>query len=153
MRFPEFRRCEDVAFVCRAIDACGSVYYMKEPMYYYFQRSDSLSNNKTMDESDMLKAFEVLNETLADRYQKELGEKSVPDLLYGGTLMMCKANKSSRDIKAYIKRYEKKYPNWTKSKSLKELGKAKKVFLIAVKFRQVMMMRILSYVHSRLIGQ
>lgn len=153
VRFPEFRRCEDVAFVCRAIDACGSVYYMKEPMYYYFQRSDSLSNNKTMDESDMLKAFEVLNETLADRYQKELGEKSVPDLLYGGTLMMCKANKSSRDIKAYIKRYEKKYPNWTKSKSLKELGKAKKVFLIAVKFRQVMMMRILSYVHSRLIGQ
>ena len=152
IRFPNLKRCEDVAFVCRAIDACGSVYYMKKPMYYYLQRQSSLSNNKKLDETDMIKAFGVLEETIGNKYPEEIKEKSVPDLLYGVLLMMCKAGKSNREIKKYIKSYKKKYPNWFQCQSVDELGRAKKMFLIAVRFEQVVIMKILAYVHSKLIG-
>lgn len=150
--FPNLKRCEDVAFVCRAIDACGLVYYMKKPMYYYLQRQSSLSNNKKLDETDMIKAFGVLEETLGNRYPEEIKEKSVSDLLYGVLLMMCKVGKSNREIKNYIKNYKKKYPNWFQCQSVDELGRAKKMFLIAARFEQVAIMKILAYVHSKLIG-
>lgn len=152
IRFPNLKRCEDVAFVCRAIDACGLVYYMKKPMYYYLQRQSSLSNNKKLDETDMIKAFGVLEETLGNRYPEEIKEKSVSDLLYGVLLMMCKVGKSNREIKNYIKNYKKKYPNWFQCQSVDELGRAKKMFLIAARFEQVAIMKILAYVHSKLIG-
>ena len=150
--FPKLKRCEDVAFVCRAIDACGSVYYMDEPLYYYYQRSNSLSNNKQLDETDMIKAFGILEEALGEKYPVELKEKSVPDLFYGVLLMMCKSGKSNCEIKRYIEEYEKKYPNWYRCQSVKTIGKAKRLFLIAAHLRQIVVMKQLAYVHSKLIG-
>lgn len=150
--FPELKRCEDVAFVCRAIDACGSVYYIDQPLYYYFQRPSSLSNNKKMDETDMIKAFGILEKELGRKYPKELKEKSVPDLLYGVLLIMCKSGKKNCEIKDYIKIYEKKYPEWYKCESVKKLGKAKEFFLIAARYRQIAIIKLLAYVHSKLIG-
>lgn len=151
--YPQQRRCEDVAFVCRAIDACESVYYMNEPMYYYYQRPTSLSNNKQMDETDMIKAFRILENTLGDKYPVELKEKSVSDLLYGVLLMMCKAGKSGKEIKNYIDRYEKKYPDWWKCDSVNHLGSAKKVFLTAAKLRQPFIMKQFAILHSIMIGR
>lgn len=152
IRFPLLRRCEDVAFVCRAIEACKTVYYLKKPLYYYYQRSTSLSNNKKMDESDMIKAFAILEDTLSKKYTVEMKEKSVSDLLYGVLLMMCKTGKSSKEIKDYIDRYEKQYPKWWKCDIVNHLGRAKKVFLIAAKGRQIMFLKILAWIHGRVIG-
>lgn len=151
IRFPELKRCEDVAFVCRAIDACGSAYYLNEPMYYYYQRRSSLSNNTKLDETDMIKAFGILEETLGKKYPEELREKSVPDLLYGALLMMCKSGKSGKEIKQYISSYEKKYPQWWKCQNVKNLGKAKWVFLEAARYRQIGVLRSIAYAHSRII--
>lgn len=150
--FPKLKRCEDVAFVCRAIDACGSVYYFNEPMYYYYQRPTSLSNNRNLDETDMIKAFEILEDTLGNEYPTELREKSVCDLLYGVLLMMCKAGKNNKTIKNYICEYENKYPEWWKCEIVDNLGKAKKLFLLAARFKKISIMRLLAYVHSKLIG-
>lgn len=152
IRFPHLRRCEDVAFVTRAIEACGSAYYLAEPLYYYYQRSTSLSNNKKLDESDMVAAFSVLQTELGDKYPQELKEKSVPDLLYGVLLMMCKSGKSNKEIKNYINEYENKYPEWWKSEIIVSLGKAKKIFLLAARFKLISVVKQLAYVHSRLIG-
>jgi len=102
IRFPLVRRCEDVAFVCRAIEACGSAYYYKVPLYYYYQRHNSLSNNTKLDETDMVRAFNIVEDSLRDKYPKEIKEKSITDILYGGVLMMCKAEKSNSEIKIYI---------------------------------------------------
>lgn len=151
IRYPELNRCEDVAFVCRAIDACGSVYYLKEPMYYYFQRAESLSNNSNLDEADMVKAFSILEESLGEKYPGELKEKSVPDLFYGVLLMMCKAGKSSEEIVTYIDEYEKKYPKWFECESFKNLGKTKEAFLMAAKLKMPLVMRLMAAVHSKLV--
>lgn len=151
--YPKLRRCEDVAFVCRAVEACESVYYMNEPLYYYYQRSTSLSNNKQLDETDMIKAFGILEDALGDKYPVELKDKSVPDLLYGVLLMMCKAGKSNKEIKNYINEYEKKYPFWWKCDSVNHLGSAKKMFLTAAKLRQPFIMKQFATLHDIMIGR
>ena len=111
--FPELKRCEDVAFVCQAIDACcmdgnvqtGCTFYIKEALYYYDQRPGSLSNAKSLDATDMVTAYKIIREKLGEKYPNEILSKSVPDLLYGGTLMMCKAGKTNHDIREFIRDY------------------------------------------------
>lgn len=152
IRFPHIRRCEDVAFVVRAIDACGSVYYLAEPMYYYYQRGNSLSNNKNLDESDMIKAFSILEEKLGKKYPQELKEKSVPDLLYGVLLMMCKAGRSNREIRNYIDSYGKKYVNWDTCEIINCLGMAKRIFLKAAKYRCMTLLKLMAWCHAKMIG-
>ncbi len=150
--FPKLRRCEDVAYVCRAIEACGSVYYLKKPHYYYYQRAISLSNNTRLDEGDMVRAFAVLEESLGEKYPQELKEKSVTDLLYGGLLMAAKSGKSNRQLREYIDRYESKYPGWWSCGIVNEIGKAKKIFLLAAKNRWMPVLKILVAVHTKLVG-
>ena len=152
LKYPLLRRCEDVAFVCRAIDACGSVFYLKKPLYYYYQRNNSLSNNLSLDENDMVKAFGILEKNLKHKYPDEIKEKSVSDLLYGGLLIICKSQKNSRYINRYIDDYEIKYPNWYKCENVNNLGKAKKIFLLAARGRQIVLLKILAWIHSRLVG-
>ena len=152
IRYPLIRRCEDVAFVSRAIDACGSVYYLHEPLYYYYQRRSSLSNNADIDESDMLIAFSIIEESLDSKYYDEIKEKSVTDLLYGTLLMMCKAGKGNSEIKNYINDYEKKYPYWWKSEIINYIGKAKKIFLLMARYKNIYGLKVLAKVHSRMVG-
>jgi len=151
IRFPHLRRCEDVAFVCPAVDACGSAYYLAEPLYYYYQRQTSLSNNKIMDETDLIKAFTIVENSLYEKYPKEIEEKSVPDLLYGVLLMMCKAKKPKKDICSYIKTYEMKYPNWYECNILSHLGTAKRLFLFSARMRICFPMRVYSRLHEVLL--
>jgi glycosyltransferase involved in cell wall biosynthesis len=152
IRFPMIRRCEDVAFTCLAIDASRKVYYLKRPFYYYFQRKSSLSNSAILDEQDMLQAFKVLQKKLEDKYPQEIAERSVRDLLYGVVLMMCKAGKNSKAIRGYINSYVSKYPHWYKAPSISCLGWPKKIFLQLVRYKWIPGLRILSWVHSKMIG-
>lgn len=151
IQFPNLRRCEDVAFVCQAIEACKSVYYLKKPLYYYFQRSNSLSNDSKMDHSDMVKAFEIIENKLGEEYPNVIEAKSVTDLLYGGILMMCKAHKSRNEIKEYIKSYEKKYPRWKYSPILEKVGGGKQLFLRLAEKKAIRMLKLLTFVHSLII--
>ena len=153
VKYPNLRRCEDVAFVDRAIVACGSAYYLEEPLYYYYQRAASLSNNTSLDERDMVKAFNVLEKELGDTYPAELKEKSVTDILYGGLLMMCKSKKSKKEILDYIIDYEDKYPEWEKTEIIKHIGKAKAIFLKMVKARNITAMRAIAKAHTYLVGR
>ena len=152
VRFPPIRRCEDVAFTCLAIDASHSIYYLKKPLYYYFQRKSSLSNNSNLDEQDMVQAFMVLQEKLGRKYPQEIEEKSVRDLLYGGLLMMCKAGKNDTVIRGYIDNYISKYPYWHKAHSISYLGWPKRIFLQLARYRWITGLRILSWVHGKMVG-
>lgn len=153
IKFPEnIRRCEDIAFVARALDACGSVYYLHEPVYYYLQRQSSLSNNKKMGDSDCRKAFSIIEDALLAKYPKAIKEKSVPVLLYGVLLLKSKNKASKREICDYLDEYEKTYPDWSDCEILGCIGRAKFFFLKAAKLRIIWMLRFLTYVHTKLIG-
>lgn len=150
--FPaNIRRHEDIAFVFRAVAACKSVFYYNKPLYYYYQRPQSLSNNKKMDEKVLLTAFGVLENKMRNIYPEEIAEKSVTDLLYGGVLVMCKAGKSRRYINEYLDKYEKKYPNWRESNIINHVGRSKKLYLKFISNRNIYMLRVLTFAHSLLI--
>ncbi len=151
VRFPEVRRCEDVAFVMQAIAACGNAYYYNTPLYYYRLRPTSLSNNNRLDHVDMLKAFAILEELFLKDYPVEMKNKSVTDILYGGLLMMCKAGKSRSEIITYLKEYEKKYPEWWTCKIINYLGIVKKMFLKCAKLHFIGGLKVITYAHSIMI--
>lgn len=151
VRFPHVRRCEDVAYVTQAIAACGSAYYLNEPLYYYRQRPTSLSNNSKMDHSDMVNAFAILEEKFLKDYPLEMKNKSVTDILYGALLMQCKAGKSNKEILAYIRNYEQKYPEWWKCEIIKYLGKPKMAFLKFAQWHFIPGVKFIAYVHSQMI--
>ncbi len=153
VKYPALRRCEDVGFVIRAVTACGSAYYLDEPLYFYYQRPTSLSNNTKLDESDMVNAFAILENEYKESYPNELKEKSVTDILYGGLLMMCKADKSKSEINRYLDEYETKYPGWEKCEILHHIGKAKALFLKFAKARNIAGMKMIAKVHSILIAK
>lgn len=100
----------------------------------------------------MIKAFEILEKFLMNKYPEELKEKSVADLLYGVLLMMCKSGESNHEIRNYIEKDESKYPEWHRCHSVKKLGKAKRLFLLAVRYRRIKIVKEIANVHSRLIG-
>jgi glycosyltransferase involved in cell wall biosynthesis len=152
VRFLYTRRCEDVAFTYLAVAASNTIYYLDEPYYYYFQRKHSLSNNTNLDERDMINAYSEIKQRLGNKYSKEIAEKSVRDLLYGVVLMMCKAKKGGQEIKKYIQSYEVTFPNWYKMESISYLGRPKRVFLKLVKNKNIFGLRILSWIHNKLIG-
>lgn len=153
LRYPKLRRCEDVAYVCQALAMCGNSFYLAKPLYYYRQRPTSLSNQSSMDEKDMLLAFQILNTSLGDKYAEELKDKSVADILYGALLMMCKATKSNKEILAYIKEYEKRYPNWYSSRLIPYLSLPKRAFLLCVKLHFLLGMRAITKIHSYVISK
>lgn len=151
VRFPHVRRCEDVAYVTQAIAACGSAYYLNEPLYYYRQRPTSLSNNAKMDHEDMVKSFAILEEKFLKDFPLEMKNKSVTDILYGALLMQCKAAKSNKDILDYIKSYEQKYPEWWNCEIIKYLGKPKRVFLKFAQWHFVPGVKLVAFFHSLMI--
>ena len=151
VRFPKIRRCEDVAYVCQAIAACGNAYYLNEPLYFYRQRPTSLSNNAKMDHSDMVNAFAILEDKFLKKYPLEMKNKSVTDILYGALLMMCKSGKDNTTILNYIKEYEKKYPEWWKCEIIKYLGKPKIAFLKCAQWHFVPGIKLIAYLHSQMI--
>lgn len=151
VRFTKIRRCEDVAYVCQAIAACGNAYYLNEPLYFYRQRPTSLSNNAKMDHSDMVNAFAILEDKFLKKYPLEMKNKSVTDILYGALLMMCKSGKDNTTILNYIKECEKKYPQWWKCEIIKYLGKPKMAFLKFAQLHFVPGIKLIAYLHSRMI--
>lgn len=148
IRYPNLRRCEDVAYVCQAIEACQLSYYLSEPLYYYYQRKTSLSNKTTIDESDMLQAFGILEKLFLDKYPREIKEKSVTDLLYGVLLMKCKARRNRSEVIEYINSYETKYSEWYECDIINHLGLVKKMFLMSAKKRLYLPMRLYAFVHT-----
>ena len=48
--------------------------------------------------------------------------------------------------------YEEKYPNWWKSDIINYIGKAKKVFLIMARYKNINGLKALSKLHSRMVG-
>lgn len=149
--FPELKRCEDVAFVCQALIACKSIYYLKESLYFYNQHSGSLSNNSNLAENDMILAYQILNKKIGHQFSCELERKSISDLLYGGVLMMCKAKKKRAEIQKYICMYESTHPNWYDGNNINRLGKKKRIFLVAIHKKNIILLRILTKIHSLLI--
>ena len=152
IKYPAIRRHEDIAFVGSVLTKCNSFYYLKKNMYHYVQRKKSLSKNNFIDEKTLDDAFEMLKQNYAKKYSKELKEKSVLDLLYNKVLIMCKNHRKYKNIKLFINNYEKYNSNWYSYNIVNYVGKSKKIFLFLIKYKFILTLKLLSFIHTLLGG-
>ena len=149
--FPPLMTAEDVAYVSQAIAACGNCYYLKDHLYYYYQRTNSISNKSRYGVNNMLMAYKILWDKLGTDYSDALEEKSIPDCLYSGVKILCNEGCCRSDIIKYIDNYETKVANWWNYPIVRSIGRSKYVFLWLIKHRIINGLRFLSWIHRTII--
>ena len=124
-----------------------------KPLYNYFQRGDgSSASNKAVDsEKNFFKAFDKMQELLGDDYKAEAEYHAIYALFYGEILNLCKRKVSSREIKAKIKEYETLFPDYTQNKYLEYMGRVKNIFIMFVKHRFILGVKLLAFIHSKIV--
>ncbi len=150
--YPKLRRHEDIAFVGSVLTKCESFYYLKKSLYHYVQRKKSLSKSTFINESTLVDAYNVLKKNYSKKYEKELKEKSIMDLLYNMVLLMCKNNRKNSEIRKFIIDFEKDNPNWKKYDINNYIGVSKKIFLKLIHYKFIIILKILSFIHTLLGG-
>lgn len=127
---------------------------LDEPLYNYYQRGDatSASNNTLSIHSDFLTAHKKLSCIVEDKYPEELEYHIIYALFYGEILSLCKKKESSKQINCYISGLSAEHPCFLKNKYVQFMGIAKRVFLICVKLRFIIFLRLFAKVHSVFIG-
>ncbi len=149
-RFPAYRRAEDLIFYDLLFSSHPDmkIYYTKKRLYRIFQREGSLSRGGESGNL-MPEVFDLLYRTLPSCYRDALQISSVRLLLYGGILQMVLNKEKSKDITAFLRTYERKFPKWYRSEGYRVLGGYKKIFLTFAKCRMVFALRLYGAYHKR----
>ncbi len=127
---------------------------VNEPLYNYYQRGDgtSASNIKETSDRTFRLAFNLMCQALGEEYEKETEYHAVYALLYGRLLKLCKEKAKTRDIISAINQFKKEFPNYNLNPYLKKIGRAKRIFLEFAHLRFVPALRLLSWMHSKIIN-
>lgn len=144
--FPdELRRAEDMATIIPVMTHAKKIAIIRKPMYFYFQRLTSTSNQNfdKVDVNFYPKAVNRMIELSAPGYEIELEYRAISELLYGMVTIMLRAKYPKKDILAHIDRFCLKYPNWRKNPYLPKMEKAKRIFVKSAGKRQYILIKLL----------
>ena len=128
IKFPVGKLYEDILTVYKLIDLAGGLYYDSTPQYYYYYRSDSISNAHFSPKT--LGIVEAVDEVV-EFYRKNIGE---PKYLYIGQVMfyllvLGKMYRAGKDDKKLVKSIREIIDqNWRRiffTKKVSMRGKAK----------------------------
>ena len=129
--FPEdIKRSEDIGTIIPILTKAGTIALLEKPIYYYYQRSTSISNtNKNIDLAFYLKTLKRMFDLSSDGYEEELEFRAIHEMLYGMVYLMIDSDKPKKDFISHVEWFNKRFPNWRKNKYISELLPAKKVFI------------------------
>ncbi len=127
---------------------------VNEPLYNYYQRGDgtSASNKSNQSEKNFLFAWNMMSESLGKGYDKETEYHIIYALFYGEVLQLCKQRQATKEIKKKIKGYMDRFPEIRKNPYIAHMGIVKRVFLQMVSFRFVLGLRIMAWVHGKIVN-
>ncbi len=140
IEFPKGLQYEDVEFFYKLIPYIEKVSFVKEPLIYYVQRKNSLSNVQNEKASDI---FTVLDNVILFYKEKNLYEKYREVLEYTYTrLLLCSSFKRMTKIKnvsikkellnkTWVKLNEN-FPDWKQNKILNTNLNSKKIYMRSV---------------------
>ncbi len=148
VKFPCMRRHEDIVFLSGALVKCKTFYYLKNNLYHYVQRKDSLSNNSVMGYETIKEANKLVKENYGEKYKECFVEKSIMDYLYNIVLIMLKSNENRQNIKQFIKNFNKNNVKWISYNIVNYVGKVKKIFLMSIYYNRLFLLWILVKLHS-----
>ena len=115
--FPEYlKRAEDMGITIPLLTKANNIAIIDEPLYYYFQRENSISNSnkEKIDLEFYDKAFELMMKNADERYSKEIEYHGILEMIYGKTMLMLLHGYSNKEIKEHLKAFDKQFPQWKK---------------------------------------
>ena len=144
--FPEdIRRAEDMATIIPIMTRAKKIAIVPKAMYYYFQRSTSISNSnqKGVDLSFYPKTIGRMIELSAPGYETELQYRAVSELMYGMVMIMLRSGRKQKDLSAHVDWFNQTYPNWQENKYLSRMAGAKRLFVRLAAKKQYLALKLL----------
>jgi Glycosyltransferases involved in cell wall biogenesis len=130
--FPtDIRRSEDIGTIIPILTRAKKISIYEKDVYFYFQRSTSLSlsNNNIEDLSFYPKTVNRMLELSVGGYEKELEFRCIHELLYGMVYLMVESKKSRKEFMEHIESFNNDHRGWEYNPYIVTLPKAKQVFI------------------------
>lgn len=132
IKFPEdIQRSEDIAAIISICCMTERISLLHRPLYYYYQRATSLSNQnqKGMDLSFYPRTVERMFALSPSGFEKELEFRAISDLMYGMVMLMIRAQCTREEILFLMQKFKRQYPDWKNNPYIEKLPKAKQIFI------------------------
>lgn len=144
------RQYEELPVIPALAKFASRIGVVDKPLYNYFQRGDGTSASNTAQnvETNFSLGLEGLRRVLGAGFEKELEYHAVYALHYGEILALCKRGEKRKEILNRIIAYETAYPEYFRNPYLKNMGTAKRMFLMAQRMRMVFALRVFAKLHG-----
>lgn len=132
IEFPEdIWRSEEIAAIVPILTMTNKISILNKPMYYYFQRKESLSNQnyKNVDVSFYPKAILQMIKLSRNGFEKELEFRAISELMYGMVMIMIRSGRGEKDINQHISWFNNRFPRWRSNPYIICLPKEKQIFI------------------------
>lgn len=146
--FPEdIWRSEDIATVIPVLTYTDKISIVQKPMYYYFQRGSSLSNQnfKNVDISFYPKTIERMYSLAKKGFETELQFRAISELMYGMVMIMLRSGRKRAELVAHIDDFNKAHKNWKDNPYISNLPFLKRVFIKCAAKKQYLVLKALIF--------
>lgn len=145
LMFPEdIKRGEDMGITIPLLTFAKKISIINEPLYYYRQRNNSLSNQKENERIDLSfydKTFQNMIKNANNGYKEEIEYHAIMEMIYGKTMLMIKHNYSAKEIRAHLQQFDIEFENWRKNKYISKTNKLKKLFIKLAGFKLIFLLK------------
>ncbi len=154
----DLKRCEELSVIPIVAYFANKAVVIKDTLYYYYQRSDSVSNTNSkktpigdLDYFD--KSFERFVANIDSlKYSQEIEFRAIDHLLYGKSLVMLKSGVQRKYIVNHINDFKRKYCKFTRNIYFKKYNIGKKIFVYSLNCKLLFVSKLLAYIHGKLTG-
>lgn len=146
IKFPSFKKNEDMPFNKIALSQCNKIYYYNKPLYNYIKNEASIMNNIVeLDYKDAQDAFNLVEDNLKTKYMKEVKSIYLVEFLYASTMTLIERGEKTKNVKLHIKKGEEKYLDLYKNEVIDNLPKHQRICIKNIKSKNIMFLRILYF--------
>ena len=157
--FPQGIYFEDLATTSIFFMRAKRVYYLKEPLYYYINRENSIMTGKNFEKSshDKLVALEHIlsaykKEGKYEEYRQELEYLVFANEYFEPSKVLALAGEDGEYLEKYRKYMYETFPDIHNNKYVKNMEKKDKIHLWILDHKQYWMMRLLSKARKMILG-
>lgn len=157
--FPQGIYFEDLATTSIFFMRAKKVFYLKEPLYYYINRENSIMTGKNFEKSshDKLVALEHIlsaykKEGKYEEYRQELEYLVFANEYFEPSKVLALAGEDGEYLEKYRKYMYETFPDIHNNKYVKNMGKKDKIHLWILDHKQYWMMRLLSKVRKMILS-
>lgn len=133
-KYPEDIFFEDVVAISKAIIDATKIVKIQDFLYFYRRTKDSITNNLTDKNYDIIKALGLISDKFIDNgYDRELEFLNINNLLVDLAIKVLKSDGDMKKYKEITNSVIEKYPNWYKNQYIQTTKITKRIYLYCLK--------------------